>query len=71
MQQIVCSTAGRIFTKSSLKNVFAVLLVNGGTRTKFAPPPKKIIVAKNVHFWSEHSDSAVFGGIREKLKHLV
>jgi len=47
-----------MFTKSSPKDVFAVLFVNGGTPMKIAPS-KKIMWLKRP-FLSENSDSAVF-----------
>ena len=40
-----CSaTAGRIFTKSSPTDVFAVLFVNGGTPVKIHPPKLQIFI---------------------------
>jgi len=48
----------RIFTKSSITDVFAVLFVKDGTPWK--PVPQKILGAQKLMFWSENSDSAAF-----------
>jgi len=57
-----CSaTAGRIFTESSPKDIFAVLFINVDTPTQSAPSPPKKLGGSNVHFLSENSHSTVFG----------
>jgi len=53
---------GQIFTKSSPADVLAVLFVTDGTAMKIGLPKNSLgLKSKNVRFWCENSDSAVFG----------
>ena len=52
--------AERIFTKSSPKDAFAVLFVNGCIPMKIDLPQN--FGAQNLPFWSENSDSTSFNG---------
>ena len=54
------ATAGRIFTKSSPKDVFVVLFSNGGAPMKFGSPKNFGGFKMSSHFLSENSNSAFF-----------